>query len=52
MDKVDELVEVLANDIIQKINNNEKILINEIEKETKALAELISARAGCYKLFK
>lgn len=47
MEKVDELIETLAEHVLKLINNNEKVLTNEIEKETKALAELVTARAGC-----
>ncbi len=52
MEKVDELIDVLAEHIIQRINNSEKIISDDIEGKTKALAELVSARAGCDKLLK
>lgn len=46
VEKVDELIETLSNHIIQMVNDKKKVLSNEIEKETKALAELVTARAS------
>lgn len=52
MEKVDELIDVLAEYIIKRINDSEKIISYDIEEKTKALAELISARASCDRLLK
>lgn len=52
MEKVNELIDVLAEYIIKRINDSEKIISYDIEEKTKALAELISARASCDRLLK
>ena len=44
MEKIDELIDALA-DHIKKRNDEGNDLNNEIEEKTKALAELVSARA-------
>lgn len=44
MNKVDELIETLAEHITERIKEDAEIG-NEIAEKTKALAELVSARA-------
>ena len=46
MEKVDALIEALAEHIIEKFSSGEAYSESEATKETKALAELISARAN------
>lgn len=44
--KVDVLIETLAESITESIRNNNEIP-GDIERKTKALAELVTARASC-----
>ena len=46
MEKVDELIEALAEHISEKISSCDDYSESEDAEETKALAELISARAN------
>ena len=46
MEKVDALIEALAEHIIEKISAGDAYSESEATKVTKALAELISARAN------
>lgn len=48
MEKVDALIEALAEHIIEKISAGDAYSESEAAEETKALAELISARASAY----
>ena len=46
MEKVDALIEALAEHISEKISSGDAYSESEATEETKALAELISARAN------
>ena len=48
MEKVDALIEALAEHISEKLSSGDAYSESEAAEETKALAELISARASAY----
>lgn len=47
MSKIDELIDVLAEHIIQMVNDKKKVLSNEIEKETKVLENICLNNSEC-----